>query len=377
LALPEDQREELEPLLQIADDLARVRNVFPAPAFADDLEARLRQRVSRQATAVLDADDDEHAPDYAPTVPALGAISGRVGQSAPRHGRAHRRISWQVWSSLAAAVLLALTVTTFTLAASASPGSVFYAVRRGLESARTNLTNSDAERTKLHIQYASDALNALDIAVAQHDSNAYGEALGRFTDELQQASSALTAVPAGNDHDTLGGSLDDLRARARRDLRAALASLSWPSRIATTSALGDVGETVVIVKQVSGVRSGASGARTWTVTITGSGFQNGAVLLVRGRPAGHVLSITPTQLTAQLSGGEDDALAHGVGVGNPDGTAAATTQEPETHDNSGPRATGTPGNDNHGSGGCSGEREDHSVSCTPTPGGGPTPSPSP
>jgi hypothetical protein len=160
------------------------------------------------------------------------------------------------------------------------------------------------------------------------------------------------------------------------DLRAALPMLGWPSRIATTSALGELGETVVMVKQVSGVRSGASGARTWTVTITGAGCQSGAVLLLRERPAGHVVSLTPTQLTAQLSGGEDDALAHGIGVGNPDGTAAATTQAPETHDDSGPRPIGAPGGDDHGLGGCEGELGDHSASCTPTPGGGPTPSPS-
>ena len=43
-SLPESQRDELEPLLDLADDLALVRNVLPTPAFADDLEARLLAR---------------------------------------------------------------------------------------------------------------------------------------------------------------------------------------------------------------------------------------------------------------------------------------------------------------------------------------------
>ena len=151
-------------------------------------------------------------------------------------------LSWKVWTSLAAAILLALTVTTFTVAANASPGSAFYGVRRWQEDARTNLTNSDAERAKLHLQYATDALDALDAAVAQHACRARtDEALGRFTDEVRQAQDALAPVPAGADRDTISASLDDLRARGRHDLRAALPSLGWSGRITTTSALGEVG----------------------------------------------------------------------------------------------------------------------------------------
>jgi hypothetical protein len=256
-----------------------------------------------------------------------------------------------------------LTVTTFTIAAYASPGNVFYALRRWQEDARTNLTNSDTERAQLHIQYATDALDALDAAVAQHASaNVYNEALGRFTDELRQATDALAQVPAGTGRDSISASLDDLRMRGRRDLRGALPSLGWPGRITTTSALGALGETVAIVTQVSGVRSGAT--RMWTLTIAGSGFESGAILLVRQRPAGRVVSITPTQVVAQLAGGEDDSLPRDIGVGNPDNTAAATAQVTGRHDD-GPRPTGTPADD-RGSGGCGSEHEG-AASCTPTP----------
>jgi hypothetical protein len=357
------QRGELEPLLGVAEDLEHVREVFPAPAFTDALEAHVLERARRQTTAAAIASDAaiDDAADDAPTVPLL-ALSDRRGRRGSRPARDSRRGSWRIWSSLGVAALLALTVTTFAVAAYASPGSALYTVRRWQEDARSNLANSDAERTQLHLQYATDALDALDVAVAQHDVTAYREALGRFTDEFGQATAALAQVPAGADHDRLSANLNDLRARGSSDLRSALPALSWSSRIATTSALGVLGETVLTVTRVSGVRSGPYGARLWTLTITGSGFQNGAVLLVNGRPAGHIVTITLTRVVAQLAGGgQEDALTRSIGVGNPDGTAAAS-QVTEIHDDAGPRPTGAPG-------GCGIEHEDY---CTPTPTSTPT-----
>ena len=368
-SLPTSQREELEPMLDLADDLALVRNVLPAPAFADDLEARLVARVRRHATGAVSVLEEDDAADvgYAPTIPAL-KIPGSHSRGISRPSRGSRRVSWRVWTSLAAVVLLALTITIFTVAVNASPGSALYGVRRWQEDARTNLAMSDADRAKLHIQYATDALDALDAAVAQHAStNMYDEALGRFTDELRQANDALALVPAGSDHDTLSASLEDLRARGRRDLRAALPSLDWPGRITTTSALGNLGEPVLTLAQVSGIRSSVPGGHIWTITITGSGFQNGAILLVRQRPAGHVVSVTSTQMVAQLTAGEDHSLPYDIGVGNPDNTAATTSHVAnEREDDNTPSATGTPGG-NHGSSECENEPHSDDPPCTPTP----------
>ncbi|HEV2461321.1 MAG TPA: hypothetical protein VGS80_23460, partial [Ktedonobacterales bacterium] len=138
------------------------------------------------------------------------------------------------------------------------------------------------------------------------------------------------------DRDTLTAQLEDLRIRGRSDLRAALPALDWPARIKTTSALGALGEPVVVVTRVSSMLSGSWPTRTWTLTITGSGFQSGAILLVRERPAGHVVSVTPTRVTAQFTGGgEEDDLPHDIGIGNPDGTAATTGQAIGTRDNGG------------------------------------------
>jgi hypothetical protein len=361
-------------LLDLADDLALVRNVLPAPSFAADLEARLLARTRRQATGAVgvlagedDAADVDMDVDYAPTIPAL-AIPDRPRRRASRPSRDIQRISWRVWTSLAAVILLALAITTFTVAANASPGSALYGMRRWQEDARTNLAMSDADRAKLHLQYATDALDALDDAIAQHaGTNMYDEALGRFTDELRQANDALAQVPPGTDHDTVSVSLEDLRARGRGDLRVALPALDWPGRIMTTSALGNLGEPVLILTQVSGVRSSVPGGHIWTITITGSGFQNGAILLVRQRPAGRVVSVTSTQMVAQLTAGEDTSLPRDIGVGNLDNTAATTDHVASVReDDDTPTATGTPGA-KHGSTECENNPRSDDPPCTPTP----------
>jgi hypothetical protein len=142
--------------------------------------------------------------------------------------------------------------------------------------------------------------------------------------------------------------------------------VGWPARITTTTELGSLGELVLTVTQVVSVRSSWQAGHVWTVTFTGSGFKSGAILLVRQRPAGHVVSVTPTRLVAQLTTGRDGSLPHDIGVGNPDNTAATTAQATSEHeDDDGPKATGTPGSNGHGSGEC--EPEDDGPSCTPTP----------
>jgi hypothetical protein len=91
----------------------------------------------------------------------------------------------------------------------------------------------------------------------------------------------LAQIASGSDHDSLSASLDDLRTRGRSNLRTALPALGWPERITTSRALGALGETVVTVQQVSGVRSGFGLTRIWTLRIRRSGFQSGAILLGR------------------------------------------------------------------------------------------------
>src|SRR5262249_4641488 len=149
----------------------------------------------------------------------------------------------------------------------------------------------------------------------------YSDALGTLHDETVAAADALRDVPAGQEHTSLAKQLDDLQTRGRASLRASLPSLSWRNRSLVTTALAELGENVSHITSATLTRVDQDGHFAWRVTITGSGFQRGAVLLVNGSPAGTVVSVTPTQLVAQLpdSAVEDDPRS--LGVGNPDRTA--------------------------------------------------------
>jgi hypothetical protein len=111
------------------------------------------------------------------------------------------------------------------------------------------------------------------------------------------------------------------------------------------------------------------GQHLWTITITGSGFQPGAVLLMNGQPVTATISVTPTKLVAQISGDDSAPRPSSIGVGNPDNTAAGTTSitSNETNDDDAtPGAQQTPGSDDH-----SGDHQGSSGgSATPTGTGG-------
>jgi hypothetical protein len=121
------------------------------------------------------------------------------------------------------------------------------------------------------------------------------------------------------------GALDALLLRERMVLRAALASLGWPDRVTTTTALWRIGvASPAITSVLVSAESMDSGATIWQVTISGAGFQPGAVLLVDSQPRGTVVSVSDGALVASVRDGPVRDTAT-IGVGNPDGTAAYTT----------------------------------------------------
>jgi hypothetical protein len=65
------------------------------------------------------------------------------------------------------------------------------------------------------------------------------------------------------------------------------------------------------------------------MTITGAGFQPGALLLVRGAPTGKLASISGDTLIAQVRAAVQAIASQGsIGVGNRDGTAAISARVP-------------------------------------------------
>lgn len=387
----------LDALLDAADRFAVWGSAEPSAAFADQLEAGLLARFAADPQAPVPAmRSDASASDGVIAAPVqLSTHRPRHRRSSPAHAS---RLLWR--SAAAAAVLLVLGASILAAAAaSAAPGQPLYGLHRFEQGIRADLSGNQADRVRLHLQYAQDALGAFDAAVTQRSGDAaYDAALSTFTEEERSASEALAGLPSGEERDALAAQLAALHEHGRHDLRAALPALDWSARVITTTALAQIGDSVPQIAQtsVTGVR--ADGNYTWTVTIRGAGFAPGAVLLVDGRPLGTIISLSPTTLVAQLSGNQLPNGSHTFGVGNPDGTAAVVTQitsaagqdGQDDHGKHGtPGTQSTPGSDDHhggtdgggdgsggssggsGSGSGSGSGGDHggdgSGSATPTP----------
>ena len=365
----DDDARALAPLLAAAQRLAPLREAQPSARFADELEHRVLAHAASgrtpyaptTATGTAAADADGAAPtapmlvpNGVPAVDDDGEAPTRRDMTVPLWSRAprtaqaglarpaRRGANLPVWArALAAAcVLLALGSGLFAAGANAQPGSPLFGLHRVEQWARVSLASPE-DRARLHLQYAGDALAALDRAVAQHSGDpSFAGALDTLRSELAAASSSIAALPAGQTHDTLAAQLATLQQRARDDLRAALPSLGWGDRVATTAALGVLGERVPHItgaaihaiagqdgqdgQSAQGATHGA-GARPVQIVVSGGGFAAGARLVIDGQSAGTVLAVTDGTLIAQVS--LDPTAAHiaSIGVENPDGTAAQTT----------------------------------------------------
>jgi hypothetical protein len=171
--------------------------------------------------------------------------------------------------------------------------------------------------------------------------------------------------------------------RERHDLRVALPTLDWSHRIATTSALGQAGDSVLVVMSAASTavqlgQGESEDSSQRLVVVHGAGFQPGAVLLINGIPSGTVTAVSPTTLEARIDAHALDGRGVSIGVGNPDGTAAAAQhgKGDDGGDGSGSHGTPTPGSGHSGddsgggdkSGGTSGGHSgDHNGTPTPTP----------
>ncbi|HEU5440789.1 MAG TPA: hypothetical protein VFU88_16000 [Ktedonobacterales bacterium] len=418
---------ELALLLTADDRLAFLREATPAADFADALEQRLLARSGALAVqhAVASGDAPTIAGSDYPTLPnghTNGAFIAYDGDAAPtrpdltqpvagewpvpstrtsparRAARVLRFPSGGTWmrSLAAAVVLLVLGASVLSAAADAAPGSFLFGLRRAEQWFSVQVASDPAAKVRLHLQYAEQALGALDTAVAhQAGDPAYAAALATLRTEAAAASDGLQTLAPGATRDDLAAQLETFQRHARGDLRAALPGLSWPDRVITTTALGELGDDSVPRISTVTVRpdpssddhggdshggnpsdNGAAAIHRYRVEVSGSGFAAGAMLMVNGKVAGSVLSVSPSQLVAEVT--LDPAALHNMSIGiqNPDSTAAtssithgapvvaptaAATATPDDHGgHSGHSGDGSGSGSGGGSGG----------SATPSPGSG-------
>jgi hypothetical protein len=316
--------EPLQPMMTAAQTLTPLRQAAPSAAFVRRAEVSM---LDRARELIADEHDLDHVPPPRPLATGAGVTavsSGRTSSARPL-----------LWVSAIAAILLVGVGSIFVAAADAQPGGVLYAVHRFEQGVQAQLTTNAAERAQLHLDNAQAALQAFDRAVARQQHGAeLTDALDTFLAERAAADAALSSVTDATSHAQLAAALDQQRAQAITDLRAALPNQDWSLRIRLTQTLGALNVAILAVTQVTLTEASDPAdskgiGRITTVTITGAGFQPGAQLLLRGIPTGMVLSVSSDTLVAQVRAAAQAIAGQGsMGVGNPDGTAAISTQTP-------------------------------------------------
>lgn len=401
------------PLLAAAAQLAVLADARPTASFAQALEARFLAR----AVTLADAGRASH-PAYNtqssldseyPTLPAAYTYAGAPARARerPRAGQSTRQRETQqlrgvallrsryqrlLPQAIAASLILLLGVGALTAAAAAGPGSFLFPLHRLEQGVQLGLSGSAADRFRLHLGYANDALATLDAArgASDHGKSAYAQALATLSDEVRATKKELAAVPPGTEHDDLANQLQAFETRATHDLFAVVSpgsALSWQNRVATTLVLGQLGAlvphigTVHISRADDTSHTGDSGSSTkdthsWQVTISGSGFTPGAEITLNGHTAGTVTKLSPTQIVALVKTDDTGISAGAIGIKEPDGTAAQVNDGATGDDghNGSPDATGTPtprSGDSHSGDSHGGRPGD----LTPTPAITPSPRP--
>jgi hypothetical protein len=306
--------DEYEAKVAVAERIAAAQGIAPSSAFAQSLKARF--------LAGAEAARGEQR-SVAPSRLAPARPQWRVRHAGANSMGALLRLR-RVWvASLAATLLIALGAGLLLAAACAPPASPLYAIRQAEQSISVQVAASKSDEVEVHVTHAGQALAELTDAVFRHDLERYRAALSTLVGEDKAALAAATAVPAGDQRTQLVAQVTTLRAREVNGLRAALPALGWHDRISTTSFLAglDVSAPSVMNADIIEAEMVKGSKNVWQVTVTGHGFQLGAILLVNGSQRDAVVSVTDNVLIADVSDGPILGSAS-VGVGNPDNTAA-------------------------------------------------------
>lgn len=246
-----------------------------------------------------------------------------------------------------------------------NPTNPLYVLKRWEQHVQVQFAGGPAAQATLDVQFAREQLNALaSLADPAHEA-AYRQGLLDLDQQLRSASSLINGLPAGSQHAQLAGELVDLRARAIHKLRGFLPQLDLPEQLATTDALGYLGDTVPTLTHATLILPVHPNGQA-TIVLEGSDLQAGAQLLVNGRGVEASETVQPGQVIF-VADWRGDQHPQRLGILNPDGTAVQTTvliitgatNSNQNGNNNKPSSTPTP----HG----------NKPPVTPTPHGNPPP----
>jgi len=308
--------------LAAARTLERLNELDVPPDFARRLELSIRLR-SRELARENDS-------SHADTRPLRLSIP-RSPRQHPRRLAMHR--AWIAALGIAAALILACA-GILTVSAQSLPGDPLYGLKQATEQFQMNFSSNPQDRINAQIDQLHNTLADLNTVVSNRRSDdAIRVALNAIADDTRSAREAVAALPAGTDRDTAQQNLQNALNEEDQTLRNLLTQVDWPIKVAFTQQLGALGDPVPTVTHVT---TALQSNGTLLITLTGTHFAPGARLVIDGQPAGTVTANTPGQLTAVLSNPARLFDRHGIGILNPDGTAAQMAYEDDTHDDDGP-----------------------------------------
>lgn len=295
----DEQKQELEDLVVVAQRLRTLQQIQIAPGFAEQLE----QRILRRA-AGLRLQGFPGSRGFFPVLRLRPVLAG----------------------TLACCLLLLVFGTTLLAFAAhvANPANPLYALRRLEQHVEISLAGDQSGQAVLELQFAHDSLATLSSLADSAHTPAYEQALVDLDQHLQNATLAINALPPGTHRTQLAAELQGLRANAVSVLRGLLPGLSLAGRLATTAQLGRLGVAVAHVFQGVMTFFSRPGGQT-LISLSGSNLQAGAQLLVDGRLADARGSLQHGLLVFALTGWNGARHPRMLGILNPDGTVAQTT----------------------------------------------------
>jgi hypothetical protein len=229
--------------------------------------------------------------------------------------------SFGVALSLCLLLFLSGTGVLFVAAQVSNPDNPLYAVKRLEQHVQVSLTNTSENQAEMDLQSAQERLNTL--AKIVDSAEIYKKALADLDQQINTASKAINALPAGSRHDRLVGELVAFEEDVRSTLRQLLPKLAVPERLVTTSELGHLGDNVPHLKIVAIALPTHPNGRA-TISISGQDIQQGAQLLVDDR----LVSIQGSFQNGVYVFVVDwvgKLHPQSIGILNPDGTAALTS----------------------------------------------------
>ena len=274
----------------------------------------------------------------------------RRSQLASRRRQGIVRNAWIAALSAAAVLLLFLGVNR--VAASSLPGDPLYGLKQIQQQMALSNASSPADRANVQIAQLRSAVADLEAEVNSDRSDAdVTAALQVVAADTKASQTAVDAVPAGSEHDTVAQALINALQAERDTLYRLLANARWPLRVEFTQQLGTLGAQVPKVAQVKVISNSHD---TLTLQVTGVNFVPGTQVVINGTQKGTITQVTPTLVVVVIPESAWPESTHTVGVMNPDGTAAQVTVSGNDDDHGGsqetPAPSSTPGSGDDGGG---------------------------